>query len=409
MFLLAVLKGVLWMEWFFTVLGWFLEILTLYTCVMGLCFLLPRKKIPRSAPLTRIAILIPARNEEAVIGNLIRVLLRQNYPRHLYEIFVIPNNCTDRTQQVAQDAGARILHCSHPVSTKGQVLQDILGQLMGSFDAYLVFDADNIPDADFLARMNDAVASGAQIAKSRQMALNPYDSWVSGSYDLYFQNIHLMYSLARMRFPLSAKLIGTGFLVTDRLLQTMGGWRTGTLTEDIEFAAQCALRGVWVQYVPEAITYDEEPVSFRISLRQRRRWSAGVQQVANRYTFPLLFRPGWLQWDLAVHINMIYVQLLALLPALYQLLQTPLPQAIATALGSVAGFWTGSTVLGLFLALTARRKLWSILPALVLYPLFLLSWYPLHIWGLLSKPKNWTVIPHGTAADTVLPKEKTPL
>lgn len=397
------------MEWFFTPLAWILEMLTIYTCVMGLCFLLPRKKIPRSASVTHFAVLIPARNEEAVIGNLIQALRKQNYPCHLYDIFVVPNNCTDFTEQVARDAGAKILHCSRPVRTKGQVLQDVLAQLSGRFDAYLVFDADNIPDSEFLARMNDAVVSGAQVAKSRQMARNPYDNWVSGSYDLYFQNIHLMYSLARMRFPLSAKLIGTGFLVTDGLLQTMGGWSTCTLTEDIEFAAQCALRGVRVQYVPEAITYDEEPVSFRISMRQRRRWSAGVQQVANRYTFPLLLRPGWLQWDLAVHINMIYVQLLALLPVLYQLLQTPFPQAITTVLGALAGFWISSTALGLFLALTARRRLVCILPALLLYPLFLLSWYPLHIWGLLSKPKSWTTIPHGTVISSGFSRKKTPL
>ena len=397
------------MEWFMTVLSWILKILTFYTGVIGLCFLLPRRNIPRAPAGTRFAVLIPARNEQAVIGNLIEALKQQDYPRHLYDILVIPNNCTDLTEQAARDAGAKILHCTQPVRTKGQVLQDILAQLMGSYDAYVVFDADNIPDPDFLARMHDAVAAGAQVAKSRQLALNPYDNWVNGGYDLYFQNIHLMHSLARTSLSLSAKLIGTGFLVTDSLLQTMGGWNTRTLTEDLEFAAQCALRGVRVHYVPEAVTYDEEPVSFRISLRQRRRWSAGVQQVANRYTLPLLFRPGWLQWDLAAHINMIYVQLLALLPALYGLLQTQITQAAITVLISLASFWVTSTVLGLFLALTARRKLSSMLPALLLYPLFLLSWYPLHIWGLFMKPKTWTPIPHGTVTEAQLPRKKTPL
>lgn len=389
-------KEVFPLQWLLTALSWILKLLTFYTGVMGLCFLLPRKRIPQSPAGTRFAVLIPARNEQAVIGNLIAALGNQTYPRHLYDILVIPNNCTDATEQVARDAGAGILHCSRPVHTKGQVLQDILGQLQGQYDAYVVFDADNLPNPEFLARMHDAVADGAQVAKSRQMALNPYDSWVSGSYDLYFQSIHLMHSLGRIPFRLSAKLIGTGFMVTDRLLQTLGGWNTCTLTEDIEFAAQCAQRGVQVRYVPEAINYDEEPVSFRVSMLQRRRWSAGVQQVANRYTLPLLRRRGWLCWDLAAHINMIYVQLLAIFPAVYGLLQSSITQAAASLLITVAGFWAGSTAMGLFLAISARRKLLPMLPVVLLYPLFLLSWYPLHIWGLFSKPKNWVPIPHGT-------------
>lgn len=396
------------MEWFLTALSWVLKILTFYTGVMGLCFLLPRKRIPQSPAGTRFAVLIPARNEQAVIDNLITALLEQTYPRHLYDILVIPNNCTDDTEQVARDAGARILHCSRPVHTKGQVLQDILGQLQGQYDAYVVFDADNIPNREFLARMHDAVVAGAQVAKSRQMALNPYDNWISGSYDLYFQSIHLMHSLGRIPFRLSAKLIGTGFMVTDSLLQTLGGWNTCTLTEDIEFAVQCAQRGVQVQYVPEAINYDEEPVSFRVSLLQRRRWSAGVQQVANRYTLPLLRRPDWLTWDLAAHINMIYVQLLAILPAMHGLIQCSLPQAAISLLVSLAGFWVGGMAMGLFLAVSARRKLLPMIPVVLLYPLFLLSWYPLHIWGLFAKPKTWAPIPHGIAKQAVV-KEKISL
>ncbi len=384
---------------FMEILGFILKVLTGYTAVLGLCFLLPRKKYSAAPPKTRFAVLIPARNEETVIATLISSLLEQEYPESLYDIYVIPNNCTDDTEAAACRAGARILHCTAPVSTKGEVLHQVFEQLMGKYDAYCVFDADNVVDPAFLARMNDVVVAGGQVAKSRQCALNPYENWVSGCYDLYFQSINLLHSRARMPFSLSAKLIGTGFMVTDSLMRQMGGWNTVTLTEDMELAAQCAMLGHRVYYVPEALTYDEGPLSFVTSMRQRRRWSAGVQSVANRYTGKLLkMPPTWLRWDLASHINMIYVQLLALIPVLYGLVSLTLPKLVMSLGLSIWGFWAGSMAMGLFLSLSARRNPLKQWRAIVLYPLFLASWYPLHIWALFSKPKQWKPIVHGTSS-----------
>ena len=376
-----------------------LTILTGYTVLISLCCVLPAKKHPVVPPKTKFAVLIPARNEESVIGTLIESLRAQAYPDSLYDMYVIPNNCTDGTEEAARTAGAKILHCTSPVSTKGEVLHQIFQQLRGHYDAYCVFDADNIVDPAFLARMNDAVAAGAQVAKSRQCALNPYDNWVSGCYDLYFQSINLLHSRARMPFPLSAKLVGTGFMVTDELLRQLKGWNTVTLTEDIEFAAQCAMIGKRVYYVPQALTYDEEPLSFATSMRQRWRWSAGVQSVANRYTGNLLkMRPSWLRWDLASHINMIYVQLLAFIPLIYGLLTLSLPRIFLTLGASVCSFTAGGIAMGLFLSVTAGRNPLKQWKSILLYPLFLASWYPLHICALFAKPKQWKPIPHGTAS-----------
>lgn len=382
------------------ILGWIAKLLTGYTAVMGLLFLLPWKKYPAAPAKTRFAVLIPARNEENVIAHIIKSLQEQDYPKALYDILVIPNNCTDDTEGAALRAGAGIVRCAAPVSTKGEVLHHVLADLAGKYDAYCVFDADNIVDPQFLVRMNDAIAAGAKVAKSRQCALNPYDNWVSGGYDLYFQSINLLHSRARARLPLSAKLIGTGFMVTDAHLQKLGGWNTVTLTEDIEFACLSAMEGERVYYVPDALTYDEEPLSFGVSMRQRRRWSAGVQSVANRYTGKLLAKsPLWLRWDLTVHINMIYAQLVALLPILYGVLHMPVLLAIHTLLYALIGFAFGGAIMALFLALTAKRDITKQWKAILMYPVFLASWYSLHIWALFSKPKTWKHIPHGTAVN----------
>lgn len=384
------------MEILIRILSWFCKVLTFYTAAMGVFFLLPRRKRPQAEPQTRFAVLIPARNEEKVIASCIESLYSQVYPGGLFDVFVIPNNCTDSTEAAARRAGARILTCRGAVYSKGDVLHDIFDQLKGHYDAYCVFDADNIVAPGFLARMNDAVVSGAHVAKSRQIALNPYDSWVSGCYDLYFENFNLLYSRPRERLGLSAKLIGTGFMITDNLLDRMGGWNTVTLTEDTELAAQCALLGERVHYVADALTYDEQPLSFATSLRQRRRWSSGVQSTANRYIPRLLTaRPNFLCMDYAVFLSMIYVQLLAAVPVLYGLLGQSLEQ-IAVTLGlSLVGYYAGMILTAIFLAAMNRRDLRKMWKSILLYPVFIASWYPLHILSLFSKPKTWKPIPHG--------------
>lgn len=372
-----------------------LECITLYTAVIGVFFLLPLKKQVRTVPQTRFAVLIAARNEENVIDVLVDSLMQQQYPKELFDVYVIPNNCTDDTEEAARRAGARILTCQGIIRNKGDVLHQAFGQLIGQYDAYCVFDADNVADGDFLARMNDAVVGGAQAAKCRQMASNPYDSWVAGCYDIYIENFNLMYNRPRAFLGLSARLVGTGFMVTDQLLHRLGGWNTTSITEDAEFAAQCALKGVRVHYVPEAITYDEQPNSFRISLRQRRRWSAGVQSTANHYALKLLSCPQWLRLDVTVYLINIYVSLLALIPVVYNLLQME-PVGVLTTLGvSLASFCLGMMGTALLMSLTAQRNPMKMWKSILLYPLFAASWYPLHFWGLLAKPRHWTPIPHG--------------
>lgn len=383
------------MEHLIGILSGILKALTVYTVAVSLFVCLPRKKGRTAALTARFALLIPARNEEVVIGNIVESLMHQNYPRDKFHIYVIPNNCTDSTELAAQMAGADILHCAAPITCKGDVLHQVFARLKGQYDAYCVFDADNLVHPDFLARMNDALADGALCAKGRHMASNPYDSWISGCYDIYTANFMLLYNRPRSALGLSAKLIGTGFMVTDALLDRLGGWNTITLTEDMEFAAQCAAAGVRIHYVPEALTLDEQPTAFALSLRQRSRWSAGSLHTANLYIPKLLAqKPSWLVLDMAVALFLIYAQFLALIPAVYSLWDLSFRDLGCTLLISLAYFWIGMMVLAFFLTLSAGRnprKMWK---SILLYPLFLISWYPLNLLALLHPPKTWHPIAH---------------
>lgn len=388
------------MDRIITILSLFLKLLSIYTVAISLFCIFRPKQYPIAPPDTRFALLIPARNEEAVIGAIVESLRRQNYPADKFRIYVIPNNCTDGTEQAARRAGADILTCTGPVTCKGDVLRQIFSRLRGKYDAYCVFDADNLVHPDFLARMNDAVAAGALCAKGRQMAANPCASWVSGCYDLYFANCMLLHNRPRAFLGLSAKLVGTGFLVTDTLLDRLGGWNTVTLTEDVEFSAQCAAAGIRIHYVPEALTLDEQPTGFRVSMRQRHRWSAGFLHTARLYLPRLLSRHStWLGLDMAVLLGLFYTQFLAPIPLLHSLRDLPVQDSGAIVLVWLAAFWTGTMVLAFLLSLFAGRdprRLWK---SILLYPLFLASWYLLNLLTLFCPPKAWHPIVHkGPAA-----------
>ncbi len=386
------------------------KIIILYSTLLSLLCLLPRRKYPRRGAKTRFAILIAARNEEGVIGEAIRDLRRQNYPQELFDIFVLPNNCTDHTEAAARQAGARILPCPGPVRCKGDALHYGFEALMAlDFDAFCVFDADNRVDPAFLSRMNDALLAGARAAKGKQVSLNPGDSWVAGGYDIYRESMDLTVSRAKTNLGLSAKLMGTGFAVTRELMKELGGWNTETITEDTEFAAQLADRGVQIAWVPEALSYDEEPVTLSQSLIQRLRWVGGVQAVGRKW-IPRLFRRArqdrrLLALDFAMFLLLPYAQLLALLPALWNLAGTVTgPGWLDGTLLSLALYWLGTTVLGAGLCILGRRDLKAARKGILLYPLFTATWLPLQVIAFFRRSTDWKPIVRRVKKAALLPE-----
>ena len=148
-----------------------LKAASLWFLAVALFALRKPKRYAVCAPRTRFACLVAARNEEAVIGALVESLKKQDYPDALYDIFVIPNNCTDDTESEALCAGAKIFRCFEPVRCKGDALHEAVAWLLPQrYDAFCVFDADNIADEQFLARMNDAFCAGAQVCKGAMRA-----------------------------------------------------------------------------------------------------------------------------------------------------------------------------------------------------------------------------------------------
>lgn len=388
------------MEWLVDICGILLRLYGLYAGFMAVVSLFPVKKYSHSKPVTRFAVVIAARNEERVIGATVRRLLEQTYPRELYDVYVAVNNCTDDTAGCAARAGARVLDCTWEVRDKGQALSLVFA-LLGreKYDAYCVFDADNLVDQDFLARMNDAFCAGARVAKGLQRASNPASGWLAGAYDLYFEQFNLLYSRPRSVLRLSAKLMGTGFAVSRSLLEEMGGFQTHTLTEDTEFAVQCAIHGERVWWVPEAVTYDEQPVSFGESLVQRRRWSSGVICTMRDYGGRLLKsigqgREGWLGLDMLMMLSGPYIQAVSLLPVVWLVYRAVAQGAWLGLLTAFLSFCGSAVFMALAVAALGKRPVGKMLPAILLYPVFLLTWYPLNLLCVFSPVKIWKPMLH---------------
>ena len=360
----------------------------------------------RRAPQTRFACLIPARNEEAVIAALVQSLREQDYPDALYDIYVIPNNCTDDTEGAARAAGARIFRCFDPVRCKGDALHEAVAWLLPrGYDAFCLFDADNIVHPDFLARMNDAMCAGAKVAKARLRVKNPRDSWVSGCYALYFALNDTFFSRSRANLGLSAKLVGTGMAVHRDVLERMGGWNTVTIAEDAEFSAQCAELGERVWWVPEAVTYDEAPTTFGVSLTQRKRWCSGIMSAAEAMLPRLLQTSAAVNKarvaDMCFFLCAPFVQALSILPTLLFALGAALQGmlvgwALLAAL-SLFGAWCGVALSAVVLRVLARQSVR--LSSLLLFPIFMASFLPLQVLSLFRRTTRWQPIRHERGID----------
>ena len=270
----AVVKG---LSTFQQVLIWVINIFWVYQFIISVTSLIKFKEKPLLMNKKhRFIIALPANNEETVIGNLIKSLQMQDYDKELFDIYVIADNCTDNTAKIARENGAIVYErFDETKKTKGYALNWFLSKMKikkDDYDALLVFDADNIVDKNFLNVMNKKLCQGEVLVQGYRDIKNPTDTWVSGGYAIFYWTMNRLYHLARYNMGLSPLINGTAFMVKWDLLIDEG-WNTKTLTEDIEFALINISKGVKLGWAKDAIVYDEQPLTFKESWKQRERWS----------------------------------------------------------------------------------------------------------------------------------------
>lgn len=228
------------------------------------------------------AIMIAARNEKLVIGNLIDSIKKQDYPSDLYTIFVVADNCTDNTADIARKKGAIVYErFDNDHRTKGYALEFLVNNIekdygTKSFEGYFIFDADNLLKSNYITKMNDAFDEGCKIITSYRNTKNFDENWVASTYALHWIRSIRTNHRARSILRLATNIQGTGFLFSNEIIRN--GWHYTSLTEDRALTADAVAQGYQITYQDEAEFFDEQPVSLKVALRQRLRWSKGHLQ-----------------------------------------------------------------------------------------------------------------------------------
>ena len=360
----------------------------------------------------RMAVLISARNESNVIKNLLDSIDAQTYPKELIDVFVVANNCTDNTAEIAEACGAHVYRRFDNVKVgKGHALNYLLNEIYKTygkdyFDGYMVFDADNVLDSHYIDEMNRTFSSGYDILTSYRNSKNYGDNWISAGYGLWFLRESKYLNYPRMLLNTSCAISGTGFMFSKRIAHELDGWWYHLLTEDIEFTADHVARGFKIGFCKRAMLFDEQPTSFNQSIRQRMRWAKGYYQVMCHYGSNLIkgiLKPSFSCFDMTMNI----------MPAMFLLLSMAVINIAAFITGLAFGVSVMPIIIGLITSLRGMLGMLFVVGAIttitewkniycspwkkILYtftfPIFMITYLPITMVALFKKVE-WKPIVH---------------
>ncbi len=361
----------------------------------------------------KFAAVISARNESGVIGQLIASIKQQNYPQDKLDVFVIADNCTDNTAQVARDAGAIVFERFNKEQVgKGYAL-DWLFKIIkkdykdAGYEGFMVFDADNILDKNYVREMNKVFDNGYDVLTSYRNSKNFDSNWISSGYSLWFLREAKYLNNARMQLGTSCAISGTGFLVSAKVIDKNGGWIHHLLTEDIEFTCDSVSKGIKIGYAANAVLYDEQPTKFGQSYTQRLRWAKGFYQVFKNYGLKLAkgaFKGSFSCFDMLMTVSP--AMLLTLISVLLNAVAIPVglitgasetPALIHTLCQTFLNFYGLFFILGILTMITEWSQIHCSGIKKIIYlftfPLFEFTYVPIAIVALFKKVE-WKPIKH---------------
>ena len=388
-------------------LVWIITIFWLYQILISATALIKLKDKPLIKNKNhKFMAIIPAHNEAGVVANLIESLKNQDYDKNLLDIYVIADNCTDNTAQIAREAGAIVYErFDETKKTKGYALQWFLNKKVkdgSDYDAFCVFDADNIVMPDFITQMNKKLCQGEEIVQGYRDIKNPTDSWISAGYAIFYWTMNRFYHLARYNVGLSPLINGTGFMVKMDIVRKEG-WDTKTLTEDIEFSLKSIAKGRKLGWAVDAKVYDEQPIGFKQSWSQRSRWTVGHLQCVRYYTVDLI--KGIAKNKTLMNFDgFLYILGIPMMLITFLLLTI---NSIIYAAGGMTGIelilnygkYLFATFLlpiatALLILILDKRPIRPMIKGLLAYPLFLGSWILINIKCLIKPSVKWEKINH---------------
>ena len=274
----------------------FIWLMLLYQFVLCLGGFFYRSRIAReeSLPvepdrLPVVSILIPARNEEKVIGKLLERIAEFEYPAAKIEVLVVDDGSSDRTGEIVAEFGRRdprfgMISVPAEKSGRGKSAALNLTVKQAAGEVIAVYDADNIPDKDSLVRLCAALGRDKRLAAvcGKFRAYNKGRNILTRLINLEGIAFQWLIQAGRNFFLGLCFIPGTNFVIRKSVLTELGGWDEQALTEDSELTFRIYEKGYRIKFLPTATTWEQEPERLSTWIRQRTRWARGNNYIISK-------------------------------------------------------------------------------------------------------------------------------
>ncbi len=363
---------------FLIILIAYLAVSVLYHLALAASYLLVRRKAQTPAqPRTRFAIVVPAHNEELLIDKFCKNILQVDYPASMREVYIIADNCSDRTAEICSSYPVTVLRRFNKADTgKGYALKWAFEQIdMSAFDAVLILDADTTVEPAILQNLNTMISHGSEAIQCYIKVPNRHESWFTQLIYVSRTINNMLYHFAKYKLGLSAYLMGTGMCFKTSLLQEQA-WTAFTLSEDWEYFAKLIGLGKKIDFAVGAVVLQQESRSLKQATTQRLRWSKGRFYVIKNLGLNLLFRGlrdrNWTMVDasLALLFPNWSLQINLILVAFCVSLVLP-PSVVKSASIILSLAMLGAQGIILLIGMALAGDVWQVFKAILIAPLFL--------------------------------------
>jgi len=268
----------------------------------------------------RITILIPAHNEEKVIAYTAEAMLKLDYPPDKLDILVINDGSSDATAEIVKeysdkDSRLRLYNVPKEEGGRGKSRALNLGLKQTDSEFIAVYDADNTPDPSALkylvAQILEDSSLGAVLGKFR--TINKSRNLLTRFINIETLGFQSMLQAGRWKLFKIATLPGTNLVIRRHLLEKLNGWDEEAITEDSELSIRIYMEGYRIKFIPYAVTYEQEPESWGVWIKQRTRWVQGNNYVGKKFLKEIpSFKNKFLAFELLYILSLYYVFLVAL-------------------------------------------------------------------------------------------------
>ena len=381
------------------------------------CFGGRQKPLKKAGKLHKFAIIIPARNESAVIAKLMESIKAQTLPKEAYDIYVAVERADDPTCQIVSEYGAEVYFKKNfDKNGKGYVLEEVVDHIFKNradrgYEAFIIIDADNVLEPDYFDKLNDALDAGYDIAVGYRNSKNWNDGWIAANTGLTFTRFSRFGNFAKSKKGTTVLLTGTCYYIKTDIVRANGGWKWHSLTEDVELTTVAAINDYKTYYIEDAIFYDEQPTDLKTSIIQRKRWVKGFFRNGAKYNDRLISGIRYGNSNKAASLEIILgaacMASFGIFFAIYIIANAVISIAyfdtsIAfSALYRILGAWAFYFValyIDTIIMLTVERRRISMKPfrkveTVIMRPLYSMLYVPVAI-AAITQPVEWVPIEH---------------